>query len=273
MGLIDKKKVMRSFGRQAGEYDGGSGIQKRIVMRLLEQLRTEAVTPVRLLDIGAGTGNLLHRLQGIYPGSCRVGIDIAPEMGRKAREKAGREENLHFIAADAELLPFADRFFDVVLSTSTLQWLNSLDISFAEAFRVLAPGGVFCFALFGEGTLHELKDSYRLALDASGRGNIDRSHLFFSVKEVEKALVKAGFDSPLSHREIFLEMHDDVPALLRSLKKIGAGNASPLPPQGLGGRRVMHELFEIYRDNYGIDTVIPATYEVIFALATKPDLI
>jgi len=269
MGLIDKKKVMRSFGRQAAEYDGHSAVQKRVVEHLVELLHKENLIPVRLLDIGAGTGMLLRRMKELYPEARRVGIDLAPEMCRMAQRNV-QAKHTHFVSADAERLPFADAAFDLVLSTSTLQWLNSLDLAFAEAFRVLAPGGLFCFAMFGGKTLFELKDSYRLALAASGRTKADRSHLFFSAKDVEEALVRAGFLRPFSCSEMFLDSHEDVPALLRSLKKIGAGNASPLASEGLAGRKVMLEMIDIYRRTHGKDGFIPATYEVIFAMGRKP---
>jgi malonyl-CoA O-methyltransferase len=269
MGLIDRKKVMRSFGRQAAEYDSHSAVQKRVIEHLVTSLRNEALLPASLLDIGAGTGMLLRRLQGLYPDSQRVGIDLAPEMCRMARSNVPGE-NMHIIAADAERLPFAAGAFELVVSTSTLQWLNTLDFAFAEAFRVLAPGGLFCFALFGEKTLCELKDSYRLALAASGNRRADRSHLFFSSKDVADALLRVGFSRPFSCSELFFDVHEDVPALLRSLKKIGAGNASPLAPAGLAGRKVMLEMMDIYRRIHSKDGNIPATYEVIFAMGRKP---
>ena len=269
MGLIDKKKVMRSFGRQAAEYDSHSSVQKRVVEQLVELLHKEDLVPARLLDIGAGTGMLLRRLQELYPEAHRVGIDLAPEMCRTAQGNV-QATHTHFISADAERLPFAAAAFDLVLSTSTLQWLNALDIAFGEAFRVLVPGGLFCFAMFGEKTLCELKDSYSLALAASGRGGVDRSHLFFTAKDVEEALVRAGFAHIFTCSEMFLDSHEDVPALLRSLKKIGAGNASPPSPAGLAGRKVMLEMMDIYRLTYGKHGFIPATYEVIFALGRKP---
>jgi malonyl-CoA O-methyltransferase len=69
---------------------------------------------------------------------------------------------------------------------------------------------------------------------------------------------------------MFLDSHEDVPALLRSLKKIGAVNASPLASDGLAGRKVMLEMMDIYRRTHGTDGSIPATYEVIFAMGRKP---
>jgi malonyl-CoA O-methyltransferase len=269
MGLIDKKRVMRAFGRQAPEYDGHSHIQKKVIEHFVGLLRAENIMPARVLDIGVGTGMLLRLLRGIYPAAFMAGIDLAPEMCLTAQQNAHGEKSPNFIAADAERLPFADASFDLVLSTSTFQWLNSLDLAFAEALRILAPGGLFCFALFGENTLHELKNSYRLALAASDCSKCDRSHRFFTEKEAEAALVRAGFSCRLSRSETYREFHKDVPVLLRSLKKVGAGNASPVALGGLAGKNFMKAFMEIYLCNYGMDGLVPATYEVIYAMGRK----
>jgi malonyl-CoA O-methyltransferase len=64
-------------------------------------------------------------------------------------------------------------------------------------------------------------------------------------------------------------VHDDVPALLRSLKRIGAGNASPITPRGLAGKRIMLDMMQRYKNEYGLGSGIPATYEIIYGLGRK----
>ena len=51
-------------------------------------------------------------------------------------------------------------------------------------------------------------------------GGTDRSHSFFSQAEVLQALSRVGFLSPTVSSELEVEMHRDVPELLRSLKRI-----------------------------------------------------
>lgn len=261
---IDRQKVQDSFHRQANDYDCHAVVQCRVVEKVVGMLRTQQVIPARLLDVGAGTGRLLGRVTELYPEASAVGADLAPGMCRTAAENlAGKR--VQMVNADAENLPFDPASFDLVLSTSTYQWLSSLDQAFSEANRVLAPGGLFCFALFGERTLFELRDSYRSALS----GGPDRSHSFFSRSEVEKALERAGFAGATVTSELEIEMHPDVPELLRSLKRIGAGTTAPVAATGLSERRIMLDMMAAYRKSFGREDGIPATYEVIYGVARK----
>ena len=261
---IDRQKVRESFHRQATDYDSHAVVQCRVVDKVLGLLQAEGATPVQLLDIGAGTGRLLARLADLYPDVDAVGVDLAPGMCETAaRNLAGRR--VRVMNADAESLPFEAESFDVVVSTSTYQWLHSLDQAFAEALRVLAPGGLFCFALFGERTLFELRESYRSVL----QGGADRSHSFFSCAEVMAALERTGFSGPRVSSELEVELHPDVPELLRSLKKIGAGSSAPASGKGLSERRVMLEMMESYRKRFGRESGIPASYDVVYGVARK----
>lgn len=256
---IDRQKVQGSFHRQAPDYDGHAVVQRRVVERLTGLLQAQGVCPERLLDVGAGTGRLLASLRKLYPKATAVGADLALGMCRTASANLAGQGVL-LVNADAERLPFAAGSFDLVLSTSTFQWLSSLDLAFAEVKRVLSPGGTFCFALFGEKTLFELRDSYKKALS----GGADRSHSFFSQSEVLEALQRGGFSGAQVTSELEVELHPDVPELLRSLKRIGAGSAAPAAARGLSERRVMLDMMAVYRNEYGRNGAIPATYEVLY---------
>ena len=267
--MIDRKRVRDSFGRHAREYENHASVQKRVLAMFLELLKSEDIEPRRILDVGSGTGMLLRSLRGMYGDVCAVGIDLAMGMSRKARDNTKTDMRTHILNADAENLPFSVATFDMVISTSTFQWLSELDMAFGEAFRVLIPGGLFCFALFGEKTLHELRASYRSALAAHSCAEKDRTHTFLSQEEVKSALKRAGFSGCRVSSQVELDVHDNVPGLLRSLKRIGAGNASPITPIGLAGKSIMLDMMRRYTDIYGKGSGIPASYEIIYGLGRK----
>lgn len=271
MQLIDRNKVRSAFHRQAGSYDAKAVVQKRVVESLLERIRLEFAerTPQRILDIGTGTGMLLRELRNMFPNSVLAGIDLAPAMGKATMRSLGGKGTVICVEGDAESLPFADATFDLVLSTSTFQWLNGLETAFSEARRVLAPEGSFLFSLFGEGTLRELQDCYRKALRNCTADDFDRIQHFFSADEVLCALYASGFRDCRAQAVMEREYHGDVPALLRSLRDIGAGNALKRTNTGLGGRSVMMRMIEIYGKEYSEGGLIPATYGVVFGEAKK----
>ncbi|HEY6874689.1 MAG TPA: methyltransferase domain-containing protein [Geobacteraceae bacterium] len=267
--MIDRRKVRDAFGRQAHEYDAHAAVQKRVIGRFMKILEAEGRAPRRLLDVGAGTGMLLGSLRHLYGDAFAVGIDLALGMNQAARQNLQTDGRCQVMTADAERLPFAAESFDLVLSTSTFQWLTTLDAAFGEAFRVLAPGGLFFFSLFGGQTLHELRSSYRRALVAAGCPEDNRSHTFFSENDVTAALERAGLKNCRTLSEQDIDLHADVPFLLRTLKRIGAGSASPHTLRGLAGKRVMLEMMDGYRREYGKQSGIPATYEIIYGMGEK----
>ncbi len=263
MAGIDRRRVQQAFTLQAGEYDSQATVQKRVIARLAGLLCTAPAAPRRILDIGSGTGTLIKEIHRLYPATEVVGVDLAFGMSMRARINVATDAIASILTADAETLPFRSHAFDVAVSSSTFQWLESLDRAFAEAFRVLAPGGRFIFALFGEHTLFELRSSYRSAWEKNCHTREERTHSFHTAAEVKDALGRAGFVEIRIKQETELEQYRDVTALLRSLRGIGAGNAALVKGSGFAERRIMLDMMDIYRRKFAAGGLIPATYEVI----------
>ncbi|MBA2359349.1 MAG: methyltransferase domain-containing protein [Actinobacteria bacterium] len=98
----------------------------------------------RVLDVGSGAGtDSLVAAQMVGPSGRVKGIDVTPEMLARARRAAGEmgAENVEFIEAEAEHLPFADASFDVVISNGVIDLILDKDAVFSELYRVLEPGG------------------------------------------------------------------------------------------------------------------------------------
>ena len=121
---IDRNRVHAAFHCHAAEYETYASVQRQVVARLLALLERERPAPRSALDIGCGTGMLLRELARRFPDATLAGIDLAPGMVAAAVEALaghGRPELRH---GDAEQLPFPDGSFDLVVSTSTFQWLE-----------------------------------------------------------------------------------------------------------------------------------------------------
>jgi malonyl-CoA O-methyltransferase len=93
---------------------------------------------------------------------------------------------------------------------------------------------------------------------------------FPAATEVAAALESAGLVCTNFSSFPEIDWHADVPALLRQLKQIGAANAAVGQPKGLAPRQVMQRMIALYEQTHRQPHGIPATYQVICAIAAKP---
>ena len=94
----------------------------------------------RILDIGAGKGNVADRVLKATGGAEVHAVD--PNEKRVASMKK-EFPAIRSSVASAERLPFADSYFDKVYSTMALHHFSDLDEALHEVARVLKPGGSF----------------------------------------------------------------------------------------------------------------------------------
>jgi SAM-dependent methyltransferase len=99
-----------------------------------------------VLDLGSGAGfDCFLAAQAVGEKGRVIGVDMTPEMVKKAWENAkkGGYRNVEFRLGDIEYLPVIDESVDVVLSNCVINLSPNKPMVFAEAFRVLKPGGTF----------------------------------------------------------------------------------------------------------------------------------
>ncbi len=97
-----------------------------------------------VLDLGSGSGTDVFAAAVRATGAGRVvGADITDEQLHKATRLRNRGgfANVEFVATRIEELPFDDATFDVVISNGVVNLSLRKDAVFAEAARVLRPGG------------------------------------------------------------------------------------------------------------------------------------
>lgn len=97
-----------------------------------------------VLDLGAGGGfDCFLAAKQVGPRGRVIGVDMTPDMVTKARANARRlgTENVDFRLGEIERLPVADATVDVILSNCVINLSPDKRAVFAEAFRVLVPGG------------------------------------------------------------------------------------------------------------------------------------
>jgi len=97
-----------------------------------------------VLDLGSGGGiDVLLSAKRVGPTGKAYGLDMTDEMLALANEnkrKAGAE-NVEFLKGEIEHIPLPDNSVDVIISNCVINLSADKDRVFAEAFRVLRPGG------------------------------------------------------------------------------------------------------------------------------------
>lgn len=205
--------VQQMFTRIASKYD----LMNRIITagqdvrwRREVILHTNLPSNGSLLDLGTGTGDLAREALQQHPACMIVAADFTLRMmqvGRTKENPGSAMTYLHWNAADAQRLPFADASFDAVVSGFLLRNVSDLETSLAEQYRVLKPGGRWValdttpppnslIAPFIRFHLHQVIPTVGKII--SGEADAyhylpDTTERFLEPEQMKKKLIAAGF--------------------------------------------------------------------------------
>ncbi|WP_269789788.1 malonyl-ACP O-methyltransferase BioC [Stenotrophomonas sp. Iso1] len=264
--LFDPKHVRRAFSRAASSYHAAAVLQQEVAKRLLESLDyLEEKQPHVVLDIGSGPAYSTAVMKKRWPKAQVIALDLAMPMLVEAKKQAGWWRPFSRVCADARALPLADNSVDVIFSNLCLQWVEDLPAVFAGFRRVLKPGGLLVCSTFGPDTLVELRQAFAQADDTAHVSN------FVQIAQFGDALMMAGFRNPVLDRDLFTLTYDDLPALMRELKAIGATNAMSSRRHTLTGRGRFAAARDAYEPLRRTDGKLPSSWEVIYAQAWAPE--
>jgi SAM-dependent methyltransferase len=140
----------------------------------------------RLLDVACGSG--YAAALAADRGAAVAGVDIAPALLEIARE---RTPDGTFVEGEMDALPFADEQFDVVTSVNGFQFALDPAKAFAEATRVLVPGGRLAAATFAEPERNE-GTALHLAMKALVDEPADAGGLEAMLEPAGLSLVRSG---------------------------------------------------------------------------------
>jgi ubiquinone/menaquinone biosynthesis C-methylase UbiE len=97
--------------------------------------------PLRVLDLGCGTGEITRRLAQRYPQADVLGVDILEANLERARASGDAGGRIRYAVGDAFALDGADAAFDLVVCRHMSQAVPDFPRVLAEIARVLRPGG------------------------------------------------------------------------------------------------------------------------------------
>jgi ubiquinone/menaquinone biosynthesis C-methylase UbiE len=163
--------------------------------------RVAALNPSRLLETAAGTGVVTRALASIArPGTSIVATDLNQAMLDEAAA-AGTARPVEWRRADAMALPFADNDFDTIVCQFGVMFFPDKTKAFAEARRVLKPGGTLLFNVWDRISENEFADTVTNALagvfpDDPPRFMARTPHGYHDLRTIQHDLAAAGFTEP-----------------------------------------------------------------------------
>jgi demethylmenaquinone methyltransferase / 2-methoxy-6-polyprenyl-1,4-benzoquinol methylase len=153
-GLVDDvfHKVAQRYDVMNDLMSGGlHRVWKDVLVR---KIRPSRRGPFKHLDVAGGTGDVAFRVARAGGPQTRVTVlDINGDMlgvGRERAEKKGLSEQLTFVEANAEDLPFPDDEFDAYTIAFGIRNVPRIEQALAEAYRTLKRGGRFLCLEFSQ---------------------------------------------------------------------------------------------------------------------------
>ncbi|MBI9018290.1 MAG: malonyl-ACP O-methyltransferase BioC [Phycisphaerae bacterium] len=158
----DKKLIAQRFTRSLKTYPANASVQLDIAKTLIREMTkiTDNIFDI-IIEVGCGTGLLTKQIEKKIVYEKLYLNDIVSQC----HVLADQIDNSSFIPGDIEKIDSIHNKLDLVISSSTFQWLHNLDDAFKKFARWLSPDGILAFSTFGPDNLNEIAQLTGLALD------------------------------------------------------------------------------------------------------------
>jgi SAM-dependent methyltransferase len=162
--------------------------RRRLAITLLHSaLEEEQPTPDKTIiaDLGCGTGVVLKEMTSW---SLPVGLDMSPIALQFCRQRGLK----NLVQSDGQQLPIVSNTVNGMLALDVFEHIHRDDLAFAEAFRILKPGGVLVLSVPAFKTLWGPHDVALMHIRRYRR------------KQIISCLEQTGFEVEKTNYSIFL---------------------------------------------------------------------
>ena len=142
-------RIRQHFEEEAQEYDGIIlnliPHYPQMLEALVSAIPFDASEPIRVIDLGCGTGTISQRVLAVFPNAHVTCLDLAENMVEMAKVKLAGHPHARYLVGDFNAFAF-DAQYDVAVSSLALHHLvTDADkrAFYRQIYDALAPGGVF----------------------------------------------------------------------------------------------------------------------------------
>lgn len=153
--FLPKSRIRRAFDRAVDSYAGAARVQAAAA-KACAAMVPEGDYP-EILEIGAGGGVLTKVAALQFEHDRYTCVDLSEAMLEQV--DTSRLNAPRFIVADGEHLNFPPKSFDLLLSSSAMQWYQTPVESIPANLNLVHEGGRFSLAMFVQGTLVEMAEA------------------------------------------------------------------------------------------------------------------
>ena len=202
------------------------------------------------LEIACGTGRLTKHLRRALASDARlVASDLSTDMLSVAKKKLA-DDNIEWMIADAQGLPFEANSFDLVVCYFGLMLVPDKSQAFREALRVLKKGGMLLMATWDKLEHNEASNVFRLTLKSLLGDTLPDSY------KLPFSLYDQGLITTMLNDAGFVNVHSE------KVKKESIGETSEKATYGLiNGGSLYNEI--VKRDPALIGQITASVEEIL----------
>ena len=152
------------FDKVASKYDIMNDIMSLGAHRYWKELLIDWLSPekeMHIIDVAGGTGDVARRFLKRVKGKGKATVcDPNEFMVKEGKKNHTFRDNIEWIVAPAEDLPFKENTFDAYLVSFGVRNFSNIEKSLGEAYRVLKPGGKFYCLEFSKAENETISNVY-----------------------------------------------------------------------------------------------------------------
>ncbi len=255
-----KNKVKKRFSKAASTYDKYADTHRQIVSYLISKTAVHT-TKGNILDLGSGTGLLTEQIQNLNISSDILSLDLSFEMLSTQKEKNLSAKKVPLlIQGDIDNLPLIENSFDLIVSSTALQWS---DINYIPELitNTLKKNGQFSLAIISSGTFKLLRE---VKQDITGEITNNFLPHFQSLKE--SFLNKKSLNITSSERHTFIATYKTIDELITAISSLGIGESNDRKLTDSELKKFKKNYQEMSSKKYGCPYL---DYEVSFFFGNK----